>query len=61
MLTKGDKTCHWAIKKKDEAIGNETVLDTSPSNSVSNLSTVRLLRRNFKRKMALLKKHSLVQ
>jgi hypothetical protein len=63
MMTKGDKTCHWTIKKKGEA-GKEKHKEESPSDDPVKMLTTMYIKgeiteEEFRKKMAVLKEFKL--
>jgi hypothetical protein len=65
MMTKGDKTCHWVVRKKGEATKERAKEETPSDDLVMRLAQKlidgEITEEEFERKMALLKKHSVVK
>jgi hypothetical protein len=65
MMTKGDKTCHWTIRKKGETTkekGKEEALsDDLVRRLAQKLIDGEVTEEEFDRKMTLLKKHNVVK
>ena len=64
MMTNGDKTCHWTIRKKGEPSKEKSKEEAS--DDPAKMLAIRLVKgeiseEEFDRKMALLKKHSIVK
>jgi hypothetical protein len=65
MRTKGDKTCHWTIRKRGE-LSKESQKEGATSNDPSKRLANKLIdgeisEEEFERKMALLRKHSILK
>jgi uncharacterized membrane protein len=63
MMTKGDKTCHWTIRKKGEA-AKEKIKEESPSDDPVKMLTTMYIKgeiteEEFRKKMAVLKEFKL--
>jgi hypothetical protein len=43
MITKGDSTCHWVVRKKDAPIGVKDVKPTESKDSALELLKMRLV------------------
>ena len=65
MMTKGDKTCHWTIRKKNEARGEKSMEEPSLDDPIKRLTNKfidgEITEEEFRKKMANLRKHGLVK
>jgi hypothetical protein len=65
MMTKGDKTCHWTIRKKGEQAKERAKEDTHSDDLVRRLAQKlidsEITEEEFEQKMAMLKKHNVVK
>jgi hypothetical protein len=63
MMTKGDKTCHWTIRMKGlTAHPKSEAASDDPTRRLTNkLIDGEITEEEFERKIALLKKHSVVK
>jgi predicted hydrocarbon binding protein len=61
MMTKGDKTCHWTIKKKSELAKEKPKVEVPPDDPAKTLAMRfakgEITEEEFARKMAFLKEH----
>jgi len=65
MMSKGDKTCHWTIRKKEEAV-REKAKEEASTDDPAKILAVRYARgelseEEFDKKMASLRKHGLIK
>ena len=63
MMTKGDKTCHWTIRKKNEARGEKSMEEPSLDDPIKRLTNKfidgEITEEEFRKKMAVLKEFKL--
>ena len=59
MMTKGDKTCHWTIRKKGELAKEKTIKEATPDDPIKLLTTMyikgEITEEDFRKKLAVLK------
>jgi hypothetical protein len=61
MMTKGDKTCHWTIRKKGETANEKSKEEVSPDDPVKRLTNKfidgEITEEEYEKKMTIIKKH----